>query len=69
MPSRSRRSDPPKASQSELTAVPDFADDEPEGNTDEFDRAMRGLVQVPKAELDAALRKERSRKGRRKSGR
>lgn len=51
----------------ESFVVPDFADEEIGKTRSEFDRVMRRLVQVPKSELDAALKKERSRKRRRSS--
>jgi hypothetical protein len=65
MPSKSRHPRKSEPTTSEAIAVPDFGgEEEADKAVNDFDRVMRGLVQVPKSELDAALRKERSRKRR-----
>jgi hypothetical protein len=69
MPPKSRESKSSKRSLPESTVIQDFAQEDGADFSEipEFDRAMRGLVQVPKSDVDAAIKKENSRK-RKRSG-
>jgi hypothetical protein len=57
MPKKIKPVKPQKSS-----ATMDFAEEDVGG----FDQVMKKLVQVPKSEVDAELRKERSRRGRKR---
>jgi hypothetical protein len=54
---------PPKEENSESISVPDFDDDQSNpSNIPEFNEAMRGLVNVPKSEVDAELHHKKKHK-------